>query len=318
MRTLSEKVKAKDFVVTAELTPPKGTDLAELFSKAESLAGWVDAVNLTESPRALMTTAPTAVARMLLDRDIESIVQMTSRDRNRIAIQADLLGAAVLGVANFVFMGGDPPATGDHPSAKAVFDLSSSEMVAAARELGLGRDLSGKPLRGVPRLFIGATVNPGAKDMQTEVTNTRRKIDAGAQFLQTQAVYEAGALERFLDAVKPQGIAILGGIIPLKSAKMGAWLNEKVPGIRVPHALLREMEAAADPDAEVAKGIEIAARTVREVSKLGDGVHIMALGWESHIPAILRSSGIRASARSHRSFHTNQADQCPAETKPGY
>jgi methylenetetrahydrofolate reductase (NADH) len=293
MRTLVEKVKAKDFVVTAELTPPKGTDLTELFSKAESLAGWVDAVNLTESPRALMSTAPIAVARMLLDRNVQAIVQMTSRDRNRIAIQADLLGAAVLGVSNFVFMGGDPPATGDHPNAKPVFDLSSSEMVAAARELGLGRDLSGKALRGVPQLFIGATVNPGANDMETEVANTRRKIDAGAQFLQTQAVYEAGTLERFLDAVKPRGVAILAGIIPLKSAKMGVWMNEKVPGIRVPQALLREMEAAADADAEVGKGIEIAARTIREVRKLGDGVHIMALGWEAHIPAILRGSGVR-------------------------
>src|SRR5215831_6190443 len=131
MSTLVEKVDAGDFVVTAELTPPKGTDLSELISKAESLKGWIDAVNLTESARGLMTVAPIAVARLLLEREI----------------QADLLGAAVLGVSNFVFMGGDLPATGDHPDAKPVFDLTSSQMVAAARELTLGRDLSGKPLR---------------------------------------------------------------------------------------------------------------------------------------------------------------------------
>jgi 5,10-methylenetetrahydrofolate reductase len=293
MSTLVEKVNAGNFVVTAELTPPKGTDLSELFSKAESLRDWVDAVNLTESARGLMAVAPTAVARLLLEREIQAIVQMTSRDRNRIAIQADLLGAAVLGVSNFVFMGGDLPATGDHPDAKPVFDLTTSQMVAAARELTLGRDMSGKRLRGAPYLYIGATMNPGAHDMEAEVINTRRKIDAGARFLQTQAVFDRNIFERFLNAVKPDGVAILAGIIPLKSAKMGAWLNDKVPGIRVPQALLAEMDTAAGVGSEVEKGIEIAARIVREVAELSDGVHIMALGWEAHIPGILRAGGIR-------------------------
>ncbi|HXW73259.1 MAG TPA: methylenetetrahydrofolate reductase [Steroidobacteraceae bacterium] len=293
MRTLAEKIKNGDCVVTAELTPPKGTDLSEVFAKAEFLSHWVDAVNLTESPRALMTIAPTAVARLLLERNVESIVQMTARDRNRIAIQADLLGAAVLGVRNFVFMGGDSPAKGDHPDAKPVFDLTASQMVAAARELTLGRDMSGKPLRGVPELFIGATVNPGAVDLQAEIVNTRRKIDAGAQFLQTQAIFDAAKLEKFLDAVKPQGVAILGGIIPLKSAKMATWLNEKLPGIHVPEALRRQLEQASGLEAELETGIEIAARTIRDVAQLCDGIHVMALGWETHIPAMLRRGGVR-------------------------
>jgi len=293
MRTLAEKIKNGDCVVTAELTPPKGTDLSEVFAKAEFLSHWVDAVNLTESPRALMTIAPTAVARLLLERNVESIVQMTARDRNRIAIQADLLGAAVLGVRNFVFMGGDSPAKGDHPDAKPVFDLTASQMVAAARELTLGRDMSGKPLRGVPELFIGATVNPGAVDLQAEIVNTRRKIDAGAQFLQTQAIFDAAKLEKFLDAVKPQGVAILGGIIPLKSAKMATWLNEKLPGIHVPEALRRQLEQASGLEAELETGIEIAARTIRDVAELCDGIHVMALGWETHIPAMLRRGGVR-------------------------
>jgi methylenetetrahydrofolate reductase (NADPH) len=293
MRTFAEKINARDFVVTAELTPPKGTDLSEVFAKAGSLNGWVDAVNLTESPRALMTIAPCAVARLLLERNVEAIVQMTARDRNRIAIQADLLGAAVLGVRNFVFMGGDPPAKGDHPDAKPVFDLTASQMAAAARELTLGRDMSGKPLRGVPQLFIGATVNPSAADLQAEVVNTHRKIDAGVKFLQTQAIYDVGALQTFLDAAKPEGVAIVAGIIPLKSAKMGAWLNEKVPGVHVPQALLREMAEAAGPEAELDRGVEIAARTIRDLAEFCDGVHVMALGWEAHIPAILRSGGVR-------------------------
>ena len=294
MPSLQQQLSAGKTVVTAELTPPKGIDLSELFAKAQALQGWVDAINLTESARALMTIAPSAAARLLQDQGTEAIVQMTARDRNRIAIQADLLGAAALGVHNFVFMGGDPPKIGDHPEAKPVFDLTASQMAAAARELTLGRDMSGKPLRGAPQLFIGATVNPGATDFQAEVVNTQRKFDAGVKFVQTQAVYDVAALRSFLDAVKPSGVAVLAGIIPLKSAKMATWLNEKVPGIRVPDALIRELEEAGGAEAELAKGIEIAARLVAEVSQVCQGVHVMAIGAEAHIPAILRQSGIRS------------------------
>ncbi|HUA90075.1 MAG TPA: methylenetetrahydrofolate reductase [Steroidobacteraceae bacterium] len=292
MRTLEDKIRSRDFVVTTELTPPKGVDLTELFEKAQSLAGWVDGINLTESARALMAIAPWAAARLLLERGAEPIVQMTARDRNRIAIQADLLGAAALGVHNFVFMGGDPPSVGDQPEAKAVFDLTASQMAAAARELAQGRDLAGKPLRGAPRLFVGATANPGAQDFEAEVTNTRRKIDAGVQFLQTQAIYEPAVLARFLEAVRPGDVAVLAGIIPLKSAKMARWLNEKVPGIRVPDPLIRVLEDAGTADAELRASIDIAGRTLREIRPMCAGAHVMALGWEAHIPAILREGGL--------------------------
>ncbi|MFL6602377.1 MAG: methylenetetrahydrofolate reductase [Steroidobacteraceae bacterium] len=293
MNTVADKIIAREFVVTSELTPPKGIDLTDVFAKAQSLKGYVDAFNLTESPRARMAIAPAAVARLLLDRAIEPIVQITARDRNRIAIQADILGAAALGARNFVFMAGDPPANGDHPDAKPVFDLNSNQMLRAGHELSQGRDMAGNPLRGTPILFLGATANPGAADLEAEAVNTRRKIDAGAQFLQTQAVYERATLERFLEAVKPDGVAVLAGIIPLKSAKMGAWLNANVPGIRVPDALLQEMQGVAGTDSEIARGIDIAARTIREIEKLCAGVHVMGLGWEAHIPAILQASGLR-------------------------
>jgi 5,10-methylenetetrahydrofolate reductase len=293
MNTVADKIIAREFVITSELTPPKGVDLMDVFAKAQSLKGYVDAFNVTDSHRARMAIAPLAVARLLLDRGIEPIVQITARDRNRIAIQADILGAAALGARNFVFMAGDPPANGDHPDAKPVFDLNSNQMLRAGHELSQGRDMAGNPLRGTPVLFLGATANPGAVDLQAEVVNTRRKIDAGAQFLQTQAVYERATVERFLDAVKPDGVAILAGIIPLKSSKMGAWLNANVPGIRVPDALLEEMHSVAGTDGEIARGIDIAARTIREIEKLCAGVHVMGLGWEGHIPAILEASGVR-------------------------
>lgn len=293
MTTVADKIIAREFVITSELTPPKGIDLSDVFSKAEGLKGYVDAFNLTESPRARMAIAPSAVARLLLDRGIEPTVQITARDRNRIAIQADILGAAAMGVRNFVFMAGDPPQNGDHPEAKPVFDLNSNQMLSAGHQLAQGRDMTGNPLRGTPNLFLGATANPGATDLQAEATNTRRKIDAGAQFLQTQAIYERATLERFLDAVKPDGVAILAGIIPLKSAKMAGWLNANVPGIRVPDALLAQMQSVAGTDGEIATGIDIAARTIRDIQKLCAGIHVMALGWEAHIPAILQASSLR-------------------------
>jgi 5,10-methylenetetrahydrofolate reductase len=233
------------------------------------------------------------VGHLLQDRGHEAIVQITARDRNRIAIQADILGASLLGIENFLLLNGDNPKNGDHPDAKGVFDLATLDMLRAARTLREGKDLSGAQLKGAPKLFIAAAANPGAPDLDAEAENTRRKIDAGAQFFQTQAVFDADLLKRYMDAAKPGEAAVLAGIIPLKSAKMGAWLNANVPGIRVPQALLDEMERAG-PEGEVAAGIDIAARIIREVRGLCSGVHIMAIGWERHIPAILRASGARS------------------------
>jgi methylenetetrahydrofolate reductase (NADPH) len=293
MSTFAAKLHSKTFAVTTELNPPKGIDLTDLFAKAELLRPWVDAINLTESPRARMAIEPKSVGRLLLERGIEPIVQVTTRDRNRIAIQADLLGASALGIENFTFMGGDSPKNGDHPDAKAVFDLTSSQLLQAAQALSQGHDLAGNALKGAPRLFVGATANPGAADLAAEVENTRRKIDAGTQFLQTQAIYDPEVLERFVGTARLE-VPVLAGVIPLKSAKMAAWLNGNVPGIRVPDALLAEMEAAAQAGHEEQTGIEIAVRVLRALEGRCAGVHIMALGWEAHIPTLLRESGLRA------------------------
>lgn len=293
MSKLSEKIRAKTFAVTTELTPPKGIDLSDIFAKADALKGLVDGINLTESPRARMAIEPKSVARLLLDRGIEPIVQFTARDRNRIALQSDILGAAALGVSNVVFMTGDNPKNGDHPDAKPVFDLNTTEMLGAARTLRSGKDMAGNELKGAPDLFIGATANPGAKDFAAEVENTRRKIDAGAQFLQTQALYDAPSLIRYVEALKCDGLALLVGIIPLKSIKMATWLNGNVPGISVPDALLEEMQSVAgDADAELRKGIEISARIIKEVQSYCAGVHLMTMGWEKHIPAILQAADL--------------------------
>ncbi|HEX7013405.1 MAG TPA: methylenetetrahydrofolate reductase [Steroidobacteraceae bacterium] len=293
MATLAEKIRARQFVITAELVPPKGIDLSELYQKALDLKPYVDAINVTESPRARMAVAPIAVARGLIERGVEPIVQTTARDRNRLAFQADLLGAATLGIRNFVFMTGDEPGHGDHPDAKPVHDLSTVEMLRAARMLSEGRDLAGNELKGSPSLFAGATANPAASDFSREVAATHAKIEAGARFLQTQALYEPEALARFLEAVELGEVALLAGVLPLKSARMALWLNENVPGIRVPERLIRELEAASgDPEAERQLGIDIAARIIRQIRPYCSGIHLMAMGLERSIPEILERSAL--------------------------
>ena len=290
---LAAKIAARQFVVTGELTPPKGTDLSKLFETAELLRLSVDAINITESPRARMSMDARAVAKLLHDRGIETLVQVTSRDRNRIAVQADLLGAAALGLRNFVFMGGDSPAGGDHPDAKPVFDLTASGLLAAAEALRHGHDAAGNPLTGTPELFLGATCNPGAPNFDAEVENTRRKIDAGAKMLQTQAVFQADTLLRFIDAVKPDGVAILAGIIPLKSERTAPWLHANLPGVVVPADMVAAMQSAGAAGRAVEEGVALAGKVIAAIKDICQGVHMMAIGLEAEVSAILKAAGIR-------------------------
>ncbi len=288
MSRLAKILASSDFAVTVELIPPKGIELKPLFDTAVALKEVVTAFNLTESHTAKMTMDPVATGHLLLDKEIEPIVQMTSRDKNRIAIQASMLGAAALGISNIVIMGGDPPSNGDHPDAKGVFDLYSSQMLDAASALNAGSDYMGNPLAGVPRMNIGAVVNPGADDQIREIENLHRKIEAGAVFFQSQAIYAPEVLAGFLDKAGTDA-PILAGIIPIKSVRMARFMNEKVPGIDIPENLIAEVQAAGDDALRLAEvSVEIAARTIREIRTLVKGVHIMAIGWEDKIPAILQ------------------------------
>ncbi len=284
MSKLKAAIESGRFVVTSELTPPKGTELGPLLDKADALRDIVTAFNLTDSHAARMAMAPMAAARRLLERGAEPIVQMTSRDRNRLALQADMLGAHALGVRNLVFMGGDPPANGDHPEAKGVFDLPSSALLSAASALGRGEDLMGNALAGAAEFLLGAVVNPGAADLAVELRRLEEKVEAGARFFQTQAVYDIGAYERFIKATRDMNLSLLTGIIPLKSPRMAQYMNDKVPGISIPDALITEIGDAPD---RRAKSAEIAARIIREVRPMANGVHIMAIGWEDLIPEIM-------------------------------
>ena len=292
MPRITDLVRSGRFIVTSELTPPKGLELAPLLESARRLAGVVDAFNLTDSHNARMSMAPIGAARRLLDEGVEPILQMTARDRNRIAIQADLLAAAALGVANVVLMTGDAPSHGDHPDAKAVFDLGSVEIISAARGLNEGRDFSGNALRGVPDICIGAVVNPGNPDLGGEMARLEAKVDAGARFFQTQAVYDVAAFERFtreLERFTGLDLAFIAGIIPIKSVRMARYLNENVPGIEVPEDLIGEIADSGDVEAT---STAIAARTISGLRSLCQGVHLMTLGRERLIPEIVAQSGL--------------------------
>lgn len=285
--SLKAKFDSGKFVVTCELSPPKGTNLLPLIEKAEMLKGMVDAFNLTDSAAARMTMDPTVVGYQLLQRGIEPIVQITSRDKNRLALQSGMLGADALGVSNLVIMGGDPPKIGDHPEAKGVSDLFSSQIIAAAHALNQGTDYAGNTIDGATNFYIGSVCNPGATDLSAEIDNTHRKIAAGAQFLQTQAIYQTAQFTTFMEQLQQPDIAVLAGIIPIKSVKMATYMNERVPGINIPNALIERIAAAEQSGTVVDESLAIATETIHSLRQSCNGIHIMAIGWEKHVQKLL-------------------------------
>lgn len=291
MNKLKAAFESGRFAVTCELSPPKGTDLAGLTENAEMLKESVDAFNLTDSAAARMAMDPVAAGHVLLQRGIEPIVQITSRDKNRLAIQSGMLGAHVLGISNLVIMGGDPPHIGDHPEAKGVNDLFSSQIIEAASALNNGRDHAGNPIAGRTGFHIGSVCNPGARDMDAEVENTRRKIAAGARFFQTQAVYQPGQFKAFLERLNEPGITLLAGIIPIKSVKMAAYMNARVPGIDIPDTLIARIEKAEQAGRTVDESLAIAAQTIAAIRPWCSGVHLMMLGWEKHAATLSERAG---------------------------
>jgi methylenetetrahydrofolate reductase (NADH) len=288
MASFSELLSADKFLITAELNPPKGVELKELVRTARNLTGWVDAFNLTDSSGAIMKMAPIGAAFRLKAEGSEPILQVTGRDRNRIAIQADLLAASVIGVTNVLCMGGDPPNVGDHPDAKGVFDLDAVRILQAVKALGTGRDMYGHELHGTPTFCAGAVANPGSSDLEGELKRMEQKVEAGARFFQTQAVYEPPVFEKFMRRAEILGAPVLAGFIVLKSGAMARHLNATLPGISVPEPLIKELDDAKDKQAT---SIEIGGRVVSEIRSMCRGVHMMAIGWESRIPAILEAAG---------------------------
>jgi len=286
---LQAALESGKFVVTAEVGPPKGVDTAELLHTAESLRGVVDAINVTDQQSSVMTLGSLATCRLLHERDLEPVYQVTCRDRNRIALQSDLLSAHVLGIENVLCLTGDYVTLGDHPQAKPVFDLDSVTLLQAVKTLAGRQDLAGKPLRGAPRLYAGAVVSPGSNPLEPQIAKMEKKARAGAQFFQTQGVYEPDKFAAFMERVKHLQVPVLVGVILLKSAGMARFMNRNVAGVYVPDRIIDEMAQATDRESA---SVDIAARLVREVKAICQGVHIMSLGWERLIPRILEEAGL--------------------------
>lgn len=287
MSLLAQQLAAGHFVVTAEVAPPKGIDLEPVLATAARLVG-VTAVNVTDNQGANMRLTPLVLAGELKRRGIEPVLQLTCRDRNRVALQSDLLGAAALGIENLLLLSGDHSRFGDHPDARPVFDLDSVQLLDAVKRLGSGVDLAGKALRGTPSFFPGAAVNPQAEPFALTMHKVRKKAASGARFLQTQAVFSREALERLAAATAPLGIPVLAGVLLVRSARMARFLNQSIPGMQVPEALAARLEAAADP---LREGVATAREAVGWARACCQGVHLMTLGHEELIPAILEPQG---------------------------
>ncbi|MCX5686407.1 MAG: methylenetetrahydrofolate reductase [Candidatus Omnitrophica bacterium] len=287
--TFCEKISRGEFVVTSEIGPPKGTDIKEVLDDALLVKGRVDAIHVTDLQSSVMRIGSMAICHLLKDRGIEPIFQLTCRDRNRLALQSDLLSASVLGIENVLLLTGDYPSLGDHPEAKPVFDLESVQLLAVAKMLEQGKDMKGNVLKGAPLFCMGAVVNPGADPLEPEIIKMEKKIAAGARFFQTQAVYDVELFKRFLDSAKHLKTTIMAGIVLLKSAGMAKYMNKNVAGVFVPDNLIREMEEAKDKSA---KSIEIAARLIKELKPLCKCIHIMPIGWDRKVPLVLDAAGL--------------------------
>ena len=278
------KIKAKEFTVTCEIGPPKGVDIERYLKQADDVKGRVDAINVTDLQSSVMRLGSLAFSGLLAQRGIEPIYQMTCRDRNRLALQSDLLSAYVLGIRNVLILTGDHPSLGDHPEAKAVYDLDSVGLIRAAKGLEGGQDLSGKPLKGSPSFCIGAAVNPGADPIEPEIIKMKKKIEAGAQYFQTQAIFDVEQFRDFKKMIGDIGVPVLAGIVVLKSAKTAYFMNEKVPGVNVPAHIIDEIKGAGDKSV---KSIEIAAKLINDIRALADGIHIMPIGSNDKVSPLL-------------------------------
>jgi methylenetetrahydrofolate reductase (NADPH) len=286
---LTELFTDSRFVITSEAGPPKGVDTTKMLEDVDLLLDKVDAFNVTDQQSSVMRLGSLAVSLLLKQRGAEPIFQLTCRDRNRIALQSDLLSAYVVGIENVLCLTGDYVSLGDHPEAKPVFDLDSVSLIQAARQLCEGHDLAGKELLGKPDFCIGAVVSPGAKPLEPQIIKMENKMRAGAQFFQTQAVYDLDQFAEFMKQIDGLKVPVLGGIILLKSAGMARFMNRNVAGVHVPEHLISKMEQTED---KAATSVEIAAELVKGMKDLCQGVHIMALGWENLVPRVLEDAGL--------------------------
>ena len=290
-----EVLNSGKFVITGEVGPPKGTNLEKMIHHIDLLKERVDALNVTDNQSSVMRFPSLGTCLLIKEHGGEPVFQMTCRDRNRLALQADLLFAYARGIRNVLCLTGDSITVGDHKEAKAVFDLDSVQLIHTVHTLESGRDIAGNELDGAVEFCVGACVTPDADPIEPQLIKFEKKVQAGIQFCQTQAIYDLDNFRKFMEYARKldKNTKILAGIVLLVGAKMARFMNESVPGIYVPEELIDEL-ASAPKGKGLEKGIEIAGRLIRQIKEqaICDGVHVMAIGREELVPEILAAAGL--------------------------
>lgn len=293
--TLREKITTGRFVITAEMGPPQSSNGNVIRKKAVHFRDIVDSVNITDNQTAIVRLSSIASAKILLEEELEPVIQVTCRDRNRIAIQSDLLGASALGIENVLCLTGDHQRFGNHPESKPVFDLDSVQLISTVKRLNEGFFLSGESMKTSPDFFIGGAANPFADPLEFRVLRLAKKIKAGAQFIQTQPVFDLDRFHEWMTNVRKVSLdeqtAIIAGVMPVKSVKALHYMKNEVPGIRIKEEYIRRMEEAAEPQEE---GVRIAVEIIQTLMKIDGvkGIHLMPLMWESITPRLVKESGL--------------------------
>jgi 5,10-methylenetetrahydrofolate reductase len=290
-----------EFVVTAEIGVPHGSDFNIIIERTKMIREYCDAINIPDNPRGVPTMSSTVCAHFVLQTGAEPIMHLTTRDRNRISIQSELYGAYAIGVRNVLVILGDHPRHGSHPEAKAVYDLDTIKAIRLASRLREGTNLAGDELEGVPDFYVGATFNPNAGSMEEHVLQTEKKQDAGAQFFQTQAIFEPELLKDFMELASGLNLKVLAGIIPLRDFEMVEFMNTQIPEITIPEEIIKRMRVAGrglDEEAKIKEtqkeGIRIALETIEEVRRIKGikGVHLMGVGWTESIIELVKSANL--------------------------
>ncbi len=293
---LERAIRSGHFVVTAELGPPKGADISQLKHHAEANRNHVEAFNITDNQTAIVRTSSIACGATLVQMGLEPIIQITVRDRNRIAIQSDVLGAAALGIKNILCLAGDHQKFGNEPGAKGVYDIDSMQLLKGLKDLrDEGRFMGGDQLEGSISYFLGAVENPFADPFEYRVDRLEKKINAGASFIQTQCIFDLERFKKWMELVRERGlhkkVAILGGVTPIKSLGAARYMKNNVSGIIIPDQLIERLQGAQDKKAE---GLKIAIETIQQLKEIEGvaGVHIMAIAWEEVVPEIVERAGL--------------------------
>lgn len=290
MSRLRDALESGEFVITGEVAPPHGTDYSAMRASVDRLAPYCHALNVTDNQGATLHLSSLAASRAILDAGCEPIFQQTCRDRNRLALQSDLLAAWTLGLENVLIVTGDDPRGGDHPQAKGVFDLDSTQLLSVARGLNEGVDMNGAALDGGTGFYLGAAAFPEAQPFDVQRDRALAKVESGAQFFQTQAVMDVEAFARACEELRPSGVKIIAGVLLLKSTRVIDFINKRLAGLMVPEHISARIAGAADP---LAESVALATEQVCALREFADGVHIMPLGADDVVPEILSGAGLQ-------------------------